>query len=719
MRTLLIIFACTLLLGSGVYASPAQSAEDDNLIHIRGDYNYPPYDFLDNGVPSGFSVDIVRAVARVMNLNIRIDLGPWTEVRSQIEQGEIDALTGMYYSPERERLVDFCTPHIIANHALFVRKGSPIASLDDLAGKTIVVQQGDIMHDYARLNLPDVTIVTVTSQNEALDALASGGCDAALLGTLQALHIIHRRKLDGLETVGPPMEPRRFCIVVRKGDEVLRATFNEGLNIIKNSGEYERIHDKWFGVYERESITRTLMLYAMYAGIPIALLLCGFLLWTWSLRRAVQQKTADLRQSRERFRTLVESSPLGMALIARNGNVLLVNTEFTRMLGYTHGDVPHMDEWWKKALPDPGYRRQGRMLWDAALRRAGNALPSNTTVREWEVACKNGEIRFVEFRVKPIGNEILAILTDTTERKRTEELLVQSEKMLSVGGLAAGMAHEINNPLGGILQGVQNISRRLYGDIEANRKAAEEAGCSLEAIREYMRLRRMDRMLEGIRECGQRAAKIVSNMLNFSRKSESHHAPHRLPDIVERAIRLAESDYDVLNRFDFRSLIITRDFPPDLPEVHCSETEMVQVFFNLLRNAAQAIAEQRIEQTTNRATNRASERTSERPTERADRTEQGRITIAARQEGDSLAVMVRDNGPGMDGETRRRIFEPFFTTKPPGKGTGLGLSVCYLIVHRNHRGDISVESVPGKGTAFHLRLPLNHTDVASLTHPED
>lgn len=688
MRTLLIIFACTLLLGSGVYASPARGADDDNLIHIRGDYNYPPYDFLDNGVPSGFSVDIVRAVARAMNLNIRIDLGPWTEVRSQLEQGEIHALTGMYYSPERERLVDYCTPHIIANHALFVRKGSPITSLNDLAGKKVVVQQGDIMHDYARLNLPDVNLVTVTSQNEALDTLASGECDAALLGSLQALHIIHGRKLSGLETVGPPMEPRRYCIVVRKGDEALRAAFNEGLNIIKNSGEYERIHDKWFGVYERESMSRSFMLHALYAGIPIALLLCGFLLWTWSLRRAVQQKTADLRQSRERFKALVESSPLGMALIARNGTVLLVNTEFTRMLGYTREDVPSMDIWWEKAHPDPGYRKRVRMLWDAALRRGRNALAPTTAVREWEVACRNGEVRIVEFRVKPIGNEILAILTDITERKRTEELLVQSEKMLSVGGLAAGMAHEINNPLGGILQGVQNISRRLYGDIAANRKAAEEAGCSLEAIREYMRLRRMDRMLEGIRECGQRAASIVSNMLNFSRKSESRHAAHVLPDMVERAIRLAESDYDVRNRFDFRNLEIVRDFPPDLPEVHCSETEMVQVFFNLLRNAAQAIAEQ------------------------ADRTEQGRITIAARQEENNLAIMVRDNGPGMDGETKRRIFEPFFTTKPPGKGTGLGLSVCFLIICRNHKGEMRVESSPLQGTAFHIRLPLNPADVA-------
>ena len=686
MRTPLIIFACALLLGAVLFASPARGVASDTLIRIRGDYNYPPYDFLDNGVPSGFSVDIVRAVARTMNLNIRIDLGPWTEVRTQLEEGKVHALTGMYYSPEREKLVDYCTPHIIANHALFVRKGSPITSLGDLTGKKVVVQQGDIMHDYARLNLPDVNIVTVTSQNEALDTLASGECDAALLGSLQALYLIHSRKLDGLEAVGPPLEPRRYGVVVRKGDEALRAAFNEGLKVIKESGEYEKIHDKWFGVYERESIRRSIMLYVLYAGIPILLLLCGFLLWTWSLRRAVQQKTADLCQSRERFKTLVESSPLGMALVARDGTVLLVNTEFTHMLGYTLEDVPNIYVWWERTHPDPDYRKRVRAQWDEALRRGGNAIAPTSAVREAEVTCKNGEVRSIEFRVKPIGNEVLAILTDITERKRTEELLVQSEKMLSVGGLAAGMAHEINNPLGGILQGAQNISRRFYDDIAANHKAAEEAGCSLESVQAYMRLRRIDRMLEGIRECGQRAADIVSNMLNFSRKSENLHSPRSVQDMAERAIALAQADYNLNTRYDSRNIEILREYAPDLPKVECSEMEIVQVFFNLIRNAAQAMA--RREPFTGQV-------------------EKGRITIRLRKQGGLLLASIVDNGPGMDEETRRRVFEPFFTTKPPGEGTGLGLSVCYLIVHSNHRGDITVESAPGKGAAFHVRLPLS------------
>ncbi len=258
--------------------------------------------------------------------------------------------------------------------------------------------------------------------------------------------------------------------------------------------------------------------------------------------------------------------------------------------------------------------------------------------------------------------------------------------MLSVGGLAAGMAHEINNPLGGILQGAQNISRRFYDDIAANHKAAEEAGCSLESVQAYMRLRRIDRMLEGIRECGQRAADIVSNMLNFSRKSENLHSPRSVQDMAERAIALAQADYNLNTRYDFRNIEILREYAPDLPKVECSEMEIVQVFFNLIRNAAQAMA--RREPFTGQV-------------------EKGRITIRLRKQGGLLLASIIDNGPGMDEETRRRVFEPFFTTKPPGEGTGLGLSVCYLIVHSNHRGDITVESAPGKGAAFHVRLPLS------------
>jgi signal transduction histidine kinase len=263
--------------------------------------------------------------------------------------------------------------------------------------------------------------------------------------------------------------------------------------------------------------------------------------------------------------------------------------------------------------------------------------------------------------------------------------------MMSVGGLAAGMAHEINNPLGGILQGAQNILRRLSSDLQANRDAAEIVGCPLDSIQAYIEERKILKMLEGIREAAVRAADIVQNMLSFARKSESTYSTQQLNEIMDNTVRLASTDYDLKKSYDFRHIEIVRDFEENLPLITCSRTEIEQVLLNLLRNAAQAMVQ------------------IEKPV----------ITLRTRSETVYLAgegrkyltVEVEDNGPGMDEQVRNRVFEPFFTTKEPGVGTGLGLSVSYFIVTENHKGQMEVESLPGAGTRFTIRLPLEEPSV--------
>ncbi|ABB37359.1 signal transduction histidine kinase, nitrogen specific, NtrB [Oleidesulfovibrio alaskensis G20] len=273
-------------------------------------------------------------------------------------------------------------------------------------------------------------------------------------------------------------------------------------------------------------------------------------------------------------------------------------------------------------------------------------------------------------------------IDDVTDRIRIEEMMVQTEKMMSVGGLAAGMAHEINNPLGGILQGAQNIVRRISTEIKANHAAADEVGCDLTAIRAYMEKRGITRFLDGIQESGNRAAKIVSNMLEFSRRSESRRQLADMHALMDKTVELAANDYDLKKKYDFRHIELVRDYAPDLPGIHCTPTEIEQVLLNLLKNSAQAMAG--------------------RP---KDSTEPPRITLRTRLQHDKVCIQVLDNGPGMDEETRKRVFEPFFTTKSVGEGTGLGLSVSYFIITTNHGGSFTVDSEPGKGACFTILLP--------------
>jgi PAS domain S-box-containing protein len=298
---------------------------------------------------------------------------------------------------------------------------------------------------------------------------------------------------------------------------------------------------------------------------------------------------------------------------------------------------------------------------------------------------KEGERRFYDLMLYPIianGAEGAVVrIEDVTERTRIQELMIQTEKMISVGGLAAGMAHEINNPLGIIVQAAQNIERRVSPELPANRKVAEELGVGLEGIKAYFEKRQIPEFIGSIREASLRASRIIANILQFSRCAGTTMQPVSLAGIIEQALELAASDYDLKKKFDFRSIEIFRDYVPDMPEVPAVPMEIEQVILNLLKNAAQAM--------------------SSNPPDRRPR-----ITLRLQRDERYARIEVEDNGPGMGEEVRRRVFEPFFTTKEPGMGTGLGLSVSYMIVTQNHKGLMEVESKPGKGACFRVRLPL-------------
>lgn len=296
-----------------------------------------------------------------------------------------------------------------------------------------------------------------------------------------------------------------------------------------------------------------------------------------------------------------------------------------------------------------------------------------------------GELHYADVMVYPLmadnASGAVIRMDDVTARVRIEAMMVQTEKMLSVGGLAAGMAHEINNPLGAILQGSQNILRRIAPDMPQNRAAADAIGIDLDRLHRYLEQRQILRFLEGIREAGGRAAKIVADMLSFSRRSESYFALVDVEEMLETVLRLAASDYDLKKKYDFKRIAIARDYDPALRLVYCDKTEIEQVILNLLKNAAQAMAE--------------------------EGTPAPVITLRTRREADYALMEVIDNGPGMDEKTLKRIFEPFFTTKEVGAGTGLGLSVSYFIITEQHNGRLSVLSKPGQGARFSIRLPLN------------
>ncbi|HCY84005.1 MAG TPA: hypothetical protein DHV36_02600 [Desulfobacteraceae bacterium] len=342
----------------------------------------------------------------------------------------------------------------------------------------------------------------------------------------------------------------------------------------------------------------------------------------------------------------------------------------------------------------------GRQIWDVfgfiapLMPQLKTALTEKKSKKFSKIlASENGEEKYFDLIVYPIISgsidDAVVIIDDISTLVRMENIMVQTEKMMSVGGLAAGMAHEINNPLAGMIQNSQVVARRLIQDLPPNIKAAQSLGITMDVIREYVQKRRIDKSLEAMKDSGLRAAQIVESMLAFSRQSTAKISKNKLDDLLDSTITLLENDYNLKKRFDFKNIQIIRDYAANTPQVSCDGNLIQQVFFNILKNGAEAMAETMTKDT------------------HMNKTPLFHLRTAPIR--DKVQVEIEDNGPGMPEDVQKRIFEPFYTTKEVGVGTGLGLSVSYFIITENHGGKIWAESVPGEATKFIIQLPVTNS----------
>ncbi len=396
-----------------------------------------------------------------------------------------------------------------------------------------------------------------------------------------------------------------------------------------------------------------------------------------------KQAEAAIRKSEAKYRELVENANSIILRVDTGGRITFFNEFAQSFFGFKEEEIlgrscngtitPRNSA--EKSVAEPamgaavGLTQEHTYLEMENMRRDGHRVRVAWTNR----AVRNDAGDVVEY---------LCIGHDITARSRMEAVMIQTEKMMSVGGLAAGMAHEINNPLGAMVQNAQNILRRLSPELPANHEAASACGVDLKTVRSYLEERQILSFLEGIRTSGQNAAEIVDNMLHFSRNSESRKAPVLLDELLDKTVSLAAHDYDLKKKYDFRRIRIERQFERGLGKVPCVATEIEQVLLNLLRNAAQAMADH----------------CGEKPP---------CITLRLFTGKGMAVIEVEDNGPGLSARQIKRVFEPFYTTKDVGVGTGLGLSVSYFIVTNNHGGTIEVSPAPEGGAKFTITLPMD------------
>lgn len=302
-----------LLLAWYLAAAPAAAEEAPSRgrpVRIGGDYNYPPYEYLDkDGLPTGYNIELSQAIARTMGMEINIRLGSWGAMRQALERGDVDILMGMAHTAERQDEVDFSIPHAKVHQSIWVRNGNQeIRTADDLVGREVIVMKGSVMHDYMLDNEIPADLFLVQSLADALRLLAAGSHDCALVAKLPGEYLLSELQLTNIHPIARSLVAQDYGFAVRQGNQELLAQFNEGLALLKKSGEYRRIREKWLGVLQPQELSWTSFI--RYGGLvfgPLLLVLIVFVLWSRTLRKQVALRTEELeREIVERKRAAEE-----------------------------------------------------------------------------------------------------------------------------------------------------------------------------------------------------------------------------------------------------------------------------------------------------------------------------------------------------------------------------------------------------------------------------
>lgn len=295
------LLAICLITAIGLLAPcPARAQEEvKGPLVIGTELDYPPFSRSNvEGDPVGLNVDIVRALGEVLDVEIELRIDTWSRILTGLVTGDLDAIAGMYRSPERDRQFDFSEPFAVVEHTVFSRRdAAPVEGLEDLAGESILVMRGDIMHDVARGSPFLRNLVPTTTQAEALRLLSGGVGTYALVARYPGLYWIDELGLTNL--VEQPFRTERidYCLAVREGESTLLSLLDEGLAELRANGRYRELYERRIGYLERRSIFEDKIVRTTGIALAVAavILLAGFF-WIRSLRRLVRQRTGELEQ---------------------------------------------------------------------------------------------------------------------------------------------------------------------------------------------------------------------------------------------------------------------------------------------------------------------------------------------------------------------------------------------------------------------------------------
>jgi two-component system sensor histidine kinase EvgS len=654
---------------------PISKAQHTDTLNFLGNKDYPPYQMIDSktGEPTGFSVDIFRAIAKTMGLHYKITLTDWTYARNELEMQRVDGLIAMSYSRTRSQKVRFTVPYAYIAHSLFTRKPSNFNSLQEMKGKEIIVVKGDIMHDYLRETQIASVIIPVTDYRKALRLLAQGKYDGALLSRYQGLYTINEYNLTNVGTAGDVFESKEVAIAVNSAHPELTPLLNEGLQIIKSTGEYQALVEKWFGIYEEQKLKDILFPMAWYILVPLLAVFMLIFGWSWTLRRKVATRTQQLRSELERrlqaekeliqeksiLKSLINSIP-DLIFYKNNKNKYMgSNKSFAHFMGVKPGEVVGKDDYALFPLADA----ERYNILDSKLMKEDKSAK----MEMWSSDAKNNyhlleivKVPFHDDMGKVLG--LVGICHDVTTRHKTQQSLriakqkaEESDKLKSA--FLANMSHEIRTPMNAIIGFAE-----LLGDKEINDDLREELLTHINQNSSFL-LHLIDDIID--------LAKIEANELTIKAKRV---------EIAQVMDEIFSSTHDLLTPDKEKHIKFRLEHPTPSTSIttYTDPMRLKQVIQNLVDNAFKY-------------------------------TDKGEIVLRYNLQRDkTIRFEVQDTGVGIPPEKHESIFERFNKLEVNKtkifRGTGLGLAICKNLVKRMG-GSIGVNSMPGKGSTFYFTLP--------------
>lgn len=623
----------------------ACAAERERRLVIGVPPNSAPLSFLNESRDGllGLAVDLSVKMAGELNMDIVFVQSNARKLEQKLQRGEIDAVVGLLPVNLKNDFSDVLVTPLALNRAiLVVGQEHQFAMEQDMAGRRVILQRGDTY--IPKMLDMGCTVVQADSITNALNRLVAGEAEAYIASSVEmAFHIVQSKKYKNIRVMGGSLERIPMVMMVGRQSGLLER-MTSALVHLEESGEVENLRTKWLG---RALYVPTLWeQYQYYILFTVVFLCCIFIAsvtWIYALKRQVRKVSRRLIRSERKYRDLIEESPDIILLLDADGQIRLSNRAAR---GVLHIEESGHSSVLMEALCEETNGCLERFVelipQKGALRREITLAPGTEQELVLEVNLFMADMEASPYAICLIGR-------DMTERRRLDRQVMEMERLAVLGKMAAGVAHEINNPIGIVM---------------ANAELA------LEDCPEDSPLRPL---LKAIHRNGERAVNTTRRLMHIA-----------LPDSVQyetQNLALIARDALFFLRPRLRTVRVDESLLPEHLPMRGNRTLLEQLVLNLMINALDSME-----------------------TEGGFRA----LVLEGRCEGGRVMLDISDCGSGIAEENRKKIFEPFFSTKG-SRGFGLGLYISRHIVEL-HEGHIEAHSAPGEGSTMSLSFPAAEED---------